>query len=230
MPCAEARWALVLLLPSQGGEGWMMLPLVFAEARDWGPSLSAGVEAIRLLRQLKPLPSHPHKYTVQSQVQRCPSAPCTWRHGAQVQGGYRACWEQRLTARIPLLCAHHAEQGWLALPWKPSSPWNVHRSPSLRTGADSKWRLTPQTLNPEPNVHAAAVSKGKLKQRRRAVRALHSHTTHILSTLKTDENEMLRGAAGRMHLLYFRTLSPKNKSPESWRYLRPPLSIKTPLL
>ena len=37
------------------------------------------------------------------------------------------------------------------------------------------------------------MSKGKLKQRRRAVRALHSHTAHIITTLKTDENEMLRG-------------------------------------
>ena len=40
----------------------------------------------------------------------------------------------------------------------------------------------------------SAVSKGKLKQRRRAVRALHSHTAHIIKNLKSDENEMLRGA------------------------------------
>ena len=54
----------------------------------------------------------------------------------------------------------------------------------------------------QKSLRAAAVSKGKLKQRRRAVRALHSHTTHILSTLKTDENEMLRGAEERRMQMY----------------------------
>ena len=58
------------------------------------------------------------------------------------------------------------------------------------------------------------MSKGKLKQRRRAVRALHSHTSHIIGALKTNENEMLRGVCLFILLVHprLKTLSTPSKT------------------
>ena len=42
--------------------------------------------------------------------------------------------------------------------------------------------------------NAHAVASGKVRQRRRATRALQNHTINTIQALKEDDDEMLRGA------------------------------------